>query len=42
MNLIGTPRMIIFTLMVCLSTVSSSCRRVKPRLPQTLVRLIVN
>ena len=41
MNLIGTPRMI-FTLMVCLSTVSSSWRRVKPRLPQTLVRLIVN
>merc|ERR1719410_3098862 len=31
-----------FTLMVCLSTVSSSCRRVKPRLPHTLVRLIVN
>lgn len=28
--------------MVCLSTVSSSCRRVKPRLPHTLVRLIVN
>ena len=30
------------TLMVCLSTVSSSWRRVKPRLPHTLVRLIVN